>query len=49
VDCRGRDKGSKPLETKIIQELEATKAPEEKQSILEEHKDEDGQLSDLQK
>jgi hypothetical protein len=49
VDCRGRDKGSKPLETEIIQGLEAAKAPEEKRSILEERRDEDGQPSDLQK
>ena len=49
MDCRERDKGSKPLETEIIQGLEAAKAPEEKLSILEECTDEDGQPSDLHK
>jgi hypothetical protein len=43
------NKGSKPLETEIIQGLEATKAPEEKRSILEERRDEDEKPSDLQK
>jgi hypothetical protein len=42
VDCRGRDKGSKPLETEIIQGMETTKAPEEKRSIFEERRNEDG-------
>jgi hypothetical protein len=49
VDCRGRDKGSKPLETEIIQGLEAAKAPEEKWLILEERRDEDGKPLDLWK
>jgi hypothetical protein len=47
VDCRGRDKGSKPWEIEIIQGLEAVKAPKEKWSILEEHRDKDGQMLDL--
>ena len=49
MDCRGRDKGLKPLETEIIQGLEAAKAPEEKWLILEERRDEDGKSSDLHK
>jgi hypothetical protein len=49
VDYRGRDKGSKPVEAENIQRLEEAKVPKEERSILEEHRDEDRQPSDLQK